>query len=183
MEKFRVCYHGTIDLKGLIVRNMGINLSVPMLGSDFGQGFYLTSNYEQVVDWAKKKALDANEINPSIKVKPIILKYHLNTEKLLSLQGRVFEDASEQWGRFVIQNRLSSKPYYELQYDYAVGPVADGVMRRLMNMLKEDALTIDEFIKQIEPKGNMTQYNQLSLHSIEAVDCLTFKEVEYIEEI
>lgn len=70
-----------------------------------------------------------------------------------------------------------------MQYDYAVGPVADGVMRRLMNMLKEDALTIDEFIKQIEPKGNMTQYNQLSLHSIEAVDCLTFKEVEYIEEI
>lgn len=25
-EKFRACYHGTIDLKGLIVRNAGIDL-------------------------------------------------------------------------------------------------------------------------------------------------------------
>lgn len=41
LEKFRICYHGTVDIKGLMIRNNGIDLSVPFPGSDFGQGFYL----------------------------------------------------------------------------------------------------------------------------------------------
>lgn len=78
---------------------------------------------------------------------------------------------------------MYAKMYYDLSYDYALGPLADGFMRRLMMMLKANRITMDEFIKEITPQGNMSSYNQLSIHSIEAIDCLTLEEVEYIEEV
>ena len=59
LEKFEVCYHGTVDLNGLMIRNNGIDLSALISGTIFGQGFYLSSNREQVATVGTK------ESNPS----------------------------------------------------------------------------------------------------------------------
>lgn len=183
LNEFEICYHGTVDIKGLMIRNDGIDLSVPIPGTDFGQGFYLTNNQKQVEEWAQKKAIDANAKNSWINARPVVLKYRADTNKLNALDGKIFENPSLEWGQFIFENRMYAKMYYDLSYDYAIGPVADGFMRTLMNMLKADQITMKEFIKNITPSGDMSTYNQISFHSIDAIDCLTLKEVEYIEEV
>ncbi|GEN81828.1 hypothetical protein SLU01_01400 [Sporosarcina luteola] len=183
LETFQVCYHGTVDIKGLMIRNHGIDLSIPVPGTDFGQGFYLTNNREQVEDWARNKARDANDRNDWINAKPVVLRYRLDIKRLSKLVGKTFSEANLEWGNFILNNRLQSHMYYDLPYDYAAGPVADGYMRTLMNALKMNLITTEEFINEIAPKGSMTAYNQLSVHSVGAVNCLIVEEVEYIEEV
>lgn len=183
LDKFQICYHGTVDLKGLMIRNNGIDLSIPIPGTDFGQGFYLTSNRQQVEEWARNKARDANDRSNWINAKLVILRYRVDVEKLSKLVGNVFPIPHLEWGQFILQNRQRSQRYYELAYDYAVGPVADGYMRSLMNALKIDLITQEQFVLRIAPRGEMSGYNQLSVHSVEAISCLTLEEVEYIEEI
>lgn len=52
-----------------------------------------------------------------------------------------------------------------------------------MQLYRAKKITDVEFIDKIKPLGQMENYTQLSVHSIEAVKCLRLKEVEYIEEI
>ena len=183
LEKFEVCYHGTVDLNGLMIRNNGIDLSASISGTDFGQGFYLSSNREQVEQWAQRKAILASDRSNWMKTNPVLLRYRLDVERLSSLVGRSFFEPNLEWGKFILENRQLSKKYYELTYDYAMGPVADGYMKRLMNTLNMNLITEEEFIENIAPKGDMLAYNQLSVHSVEAINCLQLEEVEYIEKI
>ncbi len=183
LDQFKVCYHGTVDLKGLIIRNDGINLAIPFPGSDFGQGFYLTNNRSQVENWAKAKAEDANERNSGFTAKPVVLHYEINIDEMRKLKNRIFPSSSLEWSQFILENRFQSKPYYELGYDYAIGPVADGRIRTLMKLYRTNRITEREFMNEIEPRGDMKTYTQISVHSLKAVQCLKLKEVEYIEEI
>lgn len=183
LNEFQVCYHGTVDIKGLLIRNNGINLSVPFQGSDFGQGFYLTNNRNQVVDWAKSKAEDANERNSGFMARPVVLRYEINLERMKELDGKTFPIPSLEWSQFILENRYYSKPYYDLGYDFAIGPVADGRMRSLMALYRKKKITSTEFMNKIKPLGQMKTYTQLSIHSLKAVKCLNLKEVEYVEEI
>lgn len=183
LEQFEVCYHGTVDIKGLIIRNNGIDLSVPFPGSDFGQGFYLTNNRNQVDEWARAKAEDANDRNSGFTARPVVLRYEINLEKMKQLDGRIFSAPTLEWSQFIIENRVQSKPYYELGYDFAIGPVADGLMRSLMTLYRKKKITDTEFMDKIKPLGQMKTYTQLSVHSLKAVKCLTLKEVEYLEEV
>lgn len=90
LENFRVCYHGTVDIKGLMIRNNGIDLSIPFPGSDFGQGFYLTNNRNQVEEWARAKAEDANERNSGFTAKPVVLRYEINLGKCSNWKDKYF---------------------------------------------------------------------------------------------
>lgn len=183
LENFKVCYHGTVDIKGLMIRNHGINLAIPFPGSDFGQGFYLTNNRSQVEDWARAKAEDANERNSGFIAKPVVLHYEIDLEKMKELDGRLFLEPTIEWSQFILENRYQAKPYYDLGYDYAIGPVADGRMRSLLQLYRRNKLTEAEFMSEIRPLGHMAHFTQLSVHSLKAVNSLILKEVEYLEEI
>jgi hypothetical protein len=51
LNSFSVCFHGTIDVyAGKIMVNIDINRGRTF--TDFGQGFYVTKNYEQAHKWA-----------------------------------------------------------------------------------------------------------------------------------
>lgn len=166
-----------------MIRNNGIDLSIPFPGSDFGQGFYLTNNRSQVEDWARAKAEDANERNSGFTAKPVVLRYEINLAKMKRLDSKIFSTPMLEWSQFILENRYQSKPYYDLGYDYAIGPVADGRMRSLMKLYRMNRLTDAEFMNEIKPLGQMETYTQLSVHSLKAVKCLSLKEVEYIEEV
>lgn len=183
LENFKVCYHGTVDIKGLMIRNHGINLAIPFPGSDFGQGFYLTNNRNQVEDWARAKAEDANERNSGFIAKPVVLHYEIDLEKMKELDGRLFLEPTIEWSQFILENRYQAKPYYDLGYDYAIGPVADGRMRSLLQLYRRNKLTEAEFMSEIRRLGQMAHFTQLSVHSLKAVNSLILKEVEYLEEI
>lgn len=99
------------------------------------------------------------------------------------LEGRIFLEPSLEWSRFILENRYHAKPYYDLGYDYAIGLVADGRMRSLMQLYRRKMLTDNEFMNEIKPLGKMETFIQLSVHSLKAINNLVLKEVEYIEEI
>ena len=166
-----------------MIRNNGIDLSIPFPGSDFGQGFYLTNNRGQVEEWARAKAEDANERNSGFTAKPVVLRYEINLGKMQQLDGKVFSESNLEWSKFILENRYQAKPYYDLGYDYAIGPVADGRMRSLMQLYRMKKLTDIEFMNEIRPFGQVETYTQLSVHSLKAVNSLILKEVEYIEEV
>lgn len=99
------------------------------------------------------------------------------------MEGQIFLDSTLEWSQFILENRYQAKPYYDLGYDYAIGPVADGRMRSLMQLYRMKKLTDIEFMNEIRPLGKMEAFTQLSVHSITAVNSLILKEVEYLEEI
>ena len=70
--------------------------------------------------------------NDWINAKPVVLRYRIDLEKIARLESKIFEKASLEWGHFIYENRRQAKTFYDLPYDYAIGPVADGFMRRLI---------------------------------------------------
>lgn len=110
-------------------------------GTDFGSGFYLTSNFKQASDWAKrrakrpiinKQALDLTDksitdfLRIKVDFKPVVIKFKIkdfiNWEKL---NYKVFNDDGFDWKRFVWNMRHAKDDSTPLR-DWIYGPVADG---------------------------------------------------------
>lgn len=89
-------------------------------------------------------------------------------------------DADERWADFILKNRSNPVSYIQMDYDYAVGPVADGNVFRIMLDLQQQRISEDEFREAIQPKGKMPAYDQLSIHSVKAVQHLQYEGSEQV---
>jgi len=112
-------YHGTnVDFSE-------IDLSKCKPYKNFGQGFYLTNIKKQ----AEKQAI--RRCNFDGFGTPIVQTYEFD-EKLLadnSLNIKRFDDMTEEWAMFILENRLKNSKHC---YDIVIGPVADdGVAMQL----------------------------------------------------
>jgi Protein of unknown function (DUF3990) len=176
----------------------GVNIEKSNLQTDFGQGYYLTTNLEQAKNWAFRKERDHNLTEMKLQhkgiksfaelVKGVILVYHLDVERLCYLSNIIFNEPDlENWAEFVYRNRSenSMPPNYKLhnkdkKYDFVYGPLADstniiGLAEDVDNQdigLREfwNKILKDEYIKN--------NYDQISLHSNEALETLIWKGVE-----
>lgn len=187
LDQFKVCYHGTTTIQQIkMMQSQGIQLEYSAKATDFGQGFYVTTNYEQAKSWAQRKAMKErseylleNQITDQVSVddmiQPVILKYKLSLSSLKQLKGQVFNSPNEGWADFILENRTVPLPYTQIAYDYAVGPVADGNVFRIMLNLQHGRINKSEFHAAIHPKGQMKAYNQLSLNSLKSVQCLYYR--------
>lgn len=96
---------------------------------DFGQGFYLTPNFESAERMAQKKAHLFGGT-------PTIISYEYN-ESVVSpdLKMKVFpEMATAEWIQFIAANRDRSREFVN-EYDIVKGPIADdGVVLQLTNL-------------------------------------------------
>lgn len=192
LEKFKVCYHGTTTKQQLnMMQSQGIQLKYSAKATDFGQGFYLTTNYAQAKSLAYRKAMKeraeylfANQtIDQSLvdtMIQPVVLTYRINTVGLKQLKGKEFATSDEHWANFILNNRISPLSYTEMEYDYAVGPVADGSVFKIMMDYQDNHIDKAEFHQQILPKGKMKSYNQLSVNSLKAVQYLQYKGSELV---
>lgn len=82
---------------------------------DFGKGFYLTSSYTQAKEWAY--ITSDNNI-------AYINMYKVDTKLLNKLNTHKFNEASREWVKYIINNRIKLKDKYK-DYDVVIGKVAD----------------------------------------------------------
>jgi len=118
-----------------------------------------------------------------IYVEPVIIKYELDIEKLKNLKGIIFNEPDKTWAEFVFNNRVKNEKFRisELHnctqnFDYVYGPLADGLIMRLVDFYKYNRFNIDSFLEKIMPKFPDNN-DQLSFHSKEGISCLKFMEV------
>ena len=111
-------YHGSD------VRIEDPDLSRSDWGRDFGAGFYLTSDRNQALEWAKRKARDFSSVTQT----PYVNVYHLTNFK--GLRVREFQGANKSWLDFILKNRKSNIAHTE--YDVIIGKVADDNTRKMI---------------------------------------------------
>ena len=102
------CYHGT-DLRSAkkIFKSQNIDVTRGSKSVDFGQGFYVTDDYERAVKWAKRKAVLRNGT-------PAIVTIIFDEEAAQPYIKHFDDDL--QWGRFVINNRNGYEYINEIEF-------------------------------------------------------------------
>ena len=167
LESFKVCYHGTTTLQHFkMMESQGIQLDYSATATDYGQGFYVTTNLKQAELWAARKATKERfehlrknrSTDPTVVkslIQPVALLYALDYKGLSLLKGKKFESPGPEWADFIMSNRLAPIRYTELTYDYAVGPVADGDVYRTMLAFKNGSIMKEEFYELIQPQGRI----------------------------
>lgn len=181
-----VLYHGTISIyKDSLIS--GIDVNKGYHSTDFGQGFYTTSNYEQAKSLSVDKAQIYNAHYPQKScADPMIVKYILDKDHLKKFKGLIFDTPNDKWKEFVYNNRVGKdflvSDYYNKngKYHYVYGSVADSQITDMTKEVRKSVIFYGDFIDQLKPLKNC-EYNQLSFHSNEIVKALNIMSIEIIE--
>lgn len=177
LEQFNVAYHGTIDVYSEKVMD-SIDINQSRYFTDFGRGFYVTSNELQARNWAMKKWQDNQAKFPDCR--PSIVRLSINTEGLKLCSGLTHAKPSDIWAEFVYNCRKEGrKDKLFHKHDFVCGALADGKIVPLMNLKQRGKIDMDEFYRQIKPRS---LENQLSFHTRLALEYIQNKEVFIIEE-
>ncbi|MCL2100535.1 MAG: DUF3990 domain-containing protein [Fibromonadales bacterium] len=136
--------------------------------TDFGAGFYTTTNYEQAVGFAKRVV--------KLRSGPAIVSvYELNEaeiEKDLILR---FENPNADWLHFVVDNRMLKLA--EINFDIVIGPVANDDVYETIIAFENGIYDEQETIKRLQVRS---LYNQYVFKNQEAMDKLIFKEAKNV---
>lgn len=158
-------YHGSL----VIVRTP--SLARGRRTTDFGKGFYTTTNLEQAARWAKIKR-DRERVD-----KAVVSIYDFDAS-LLNEQGfRVmrYHGATEEWLNFVVNNRKNALKH---SYDFVMGPVANDRLYATITMYEKGDLSIEAAIVQLKTH---VLFDQLSFHTEKALKCLRFVDYEVVK--
>lgn len=136
--------------------------------TDFGRGFYTTTQAEQAENWTKIKQ------DRTKAPKRIVSVYEIDDALLTSpeLKIREFHGVDKAWLDFVVDSRKGVKHDYDLVF----GPVANDKVFTTVNLFESGVLSAEAAILQL--KAYKT-YDQLSFHTERVIGALRF--VEAIE--
>lgn len=180
METYLFCYHGTIKRDGLAIQQ-NIDLSKARYRTDFGKGFYLTDNLKQAQQWAVGRAKDSmGRGGNSDDFAPVVVYFQLDLKKLYKLTCKSFNEPSKEWAEFIYNCRIAGlKKELFHQYDYTVGPLADGRTSILVQEMNEGLISLDEFSEGIQPYHHKS--SQMAMHTAVALDSLKIVGVKEID--
>lgn len=141
-------YHGS---------NIGIDaidLSKSRPGKDFGKGFYLSADKQQAIEMAESKVAFLGG-------EPIVTEFEFNEDILASghLNVKTFDAYTEEWAKFVYENRenFSDLPIHD--YDIIYGPIANDKVGAQIRNFKNGSIDLDELMNRIKYlKGITFQY-------------------------
>ena len=155
-------YHGSV----VEVRKPSLRYGRKM--TDFGRGFYTTTQAEQAENWTKIKQ------DRTKAPKRIVSVYEIDDALLTSpeLKIREFHGVDKAWLDFVVDSRKGVKHDYDLVF----GPVANDKVFTTVNLFESGVLSAEAAILQL--KAYKT-YDQLSFHTERVIGALRF--VEAIE--
>lgn len=140
------------------------NIDVLNFRTDFGKGFYTTSDYEQAKRWVRIKIGRLKDSNITI---GYINEYeYIEDEKLNILN---FDIATEEWLDFVYANRFSNKLNHE--YDIIKGPVANDNLYATLLLFETRFYTKKETIEKLKA---YKLSNQISFHTVNALKCIKY---------
>lgn len=158
-------YHGS----NVEVRKPSLRLSRKK--TDFGRGFYTTTNPEQAEHWTSIKLERAKNGRRIVSVFEI-------DDALLTrpeLKIREFHGPNEEWLIFVVDSRKG----VQHDYDLVFGPVANDKVFTVVNLYESGVLDAPAAIAEL--KAYKT-YNQLSFHTPRVIAALKFVESYEVNE-
>ena len=169
-----IVYHGTITTHKNSLLN-GIDLKAGKNKTDFGKGFYTTTNLAEAQSLALKRA----EMYES---QAMIVTYSLNKDIVKSLNWLCLDTPTDKWHEFIYNNRLrttiSQFHNRSCYFDVVYGCVADGNIGYLTKFQNGDIISMDEFKLKNKP---FKDYDQLSFHTKEAISALSIADINVIE--
>ena len=162
-------YHGST----VIVKKP--NLEILNYRTDFGKGFYTTTDIEQAKRWTKIKKGRMQEENKDDKIKRYINIYEYTENKNLNILN--FEEATEQWLDFVYRNRKSRELLHD--YDIVKGPVADDNLFATLRLYERNYTSKEDTIRALK---TYKLVNLISFHTSKAIDTIKYIETKEVEE-
>ena len=126
------------------------------VNADFGQGFYLSDNYDFASLWVREKN----------RADIIVNSYELDESGLNILRF----DRDEKWFHYVFSNRRSMPDSYA-DFDIIIGPIANDTIYDTMGIMTSGYLSDDEALKLLCVGP---QYTQIVLKTQKAADNLHF---------
>lgn len=159
-------YHGSLHL----VHNPDVEIG--RTSTDFGKGFYTTTNFEQAKRWAIKKQKSAEKES-----KAIVNTYEVDDNLLSNPKYHVkkFDGPNEEWLNFVFNCRKSRLH----EYDIVFGAVANDKIYTTITLYEAQVLTAEETVARLKVDE---YFNQVSFHNQGAADELKFIESEEVTE-
>ncbi|MBQ7273012.1 MAG: DUF3990 domain-containing protein [Bacteroidales bacterium] len=133
--------------------------------TDFGKGFYTTTNAEQAEHWTSIKMDRAKTGKRTVSVFEIDDALLTNPD----IKIREFNGPDEAWLNFVVDSRKG----VEHDYDLVFGPVANDKVFTVVNLYESGVLDAQAAIAEL--KAYKT-YNQLSFHTQNVIKTLRFVE-------
>lgn len=151
-------YHGST----VIVRKPVVERGRP--STDFGKGFYTTTNFDQARDWALIR-------QKRYETKAIVSVYEVE-EDLLERPGYdtlIFDGPDASWLNFVVNCRNS------VPHDHSIvfGPVADDKIYATLEQFENGLMDMEQTLIRLKINDF---FNQISFHSPAAVRELSFME-------
>lgn len=143
-----ILYHGSnvaIDV---------IDLGKSRPGKDFGRGFYLSPNKEQASELAASRVAFLGG-------EPIVTAFEFDDSVLNSdtLKVKIFDGYSEEWAKFVYENRENFTDIPLHNFDIIYGPIANDNIGAQIRSFKSGNITLDELLEKIKfIKGITYQY-------------------------
>lgn len=133
--------------------------------TDFGRGFYTTTQKEQAEHWTSIKIDRAKTGRRVVSVFEVDDDVLANSE----LKIREFHGPDEAWLNFVVDSRKGIKHDYDLVF----GPVANDKVFTVVNLYESGVLDAPAAIAEL--KAYKT-YDQLSFHTAKVIGALRFVE-------
>ena len=161
-----IIYHGS----DCIVDNPKILESLRPL--DFGGGFYLTSNKQQAIAWAKRVAYRKKTALAHISS----YKFDLSLAKK-SLKIIQFDKPNKEWLQFVCKNRR--KRPITTAYDIVIGPVADDSVYETIIAFENGLYDQAETLKRLKVEKLADQILFHTSASLEFIRFLNSEVVKY----
>ena len=137
--------------------------------TDFGKGFYTTTDIEQAKRWTKIKKGRMQEEqkvrNKNEKIKRYINIYEYTENDELKILN--FIEATEEWLDFVYKNRKSKELLHD--YDIVKGPVADDNLFATLRLYERNYTSKEDTIRALK---TYKLVNQISFHTPKAIDTI-----------
>jgi hypothetical protein len=163
-------YHGTTQ----IIHN--IDLTKGRHRTDFGQGFYLGSNFEVAQRWAKNRAAFSGN--------PVVMKYSLDKavfsdEKVNPL---VFNEPTLEWLDFVRDNRRKGEPANMLRHKHGIvrGSIANDKVNFVIEDYMKEKITAEEAILRVKALPNVLQISLHTSHALTYLDAISTRYQELL---
>lgn len=130
-------YHGST----MTVKHPSLHLG--RANTDFGKGFYTTTDFEQAARWAHIRR------NRAGSEEAIVSVYEMDDHLLQRKDLRIMEyhGVTEEWLNFVVNNRRLAPLH---SYDIVLGPVANDSLYATISMYENGQLSVEAAIVQLK---------------------------------
>lgn len=157
-------YHGSIEE----VRRPEIRH--PNRSLDYGNGFYVTTSYEQAKRLVERRMKDNGVSIGYVNV------YELDDEAIKCMKLLIFEKTTEEWVEFVMKNRTQRG--FTHDYDIVYGPVADDSVYTQFTLYEGGIISMLTLIQELKTYKLVDQYLFHTEKSLLAIRFVESKEIK-----